>query len=465
MASVKSYGATEEVTGSCHLLEIDGTRIMIDCGMFQGMEEELNSRPFDFNPKEIDYLLVTHGHLDHVGRIPKLVKEGFEGKIYATSATMDLAEIILRDSAKIMSEDFQTRYRKVLHKGQESKLSKPLYDPLDVEKTFEVTEWFNPEYDKYYDLCEGISYRYRNAGHILGSAFIEISYMEDGLSRTVVFSGDIGNSNRLILPDLEENSKADTLFVETTYANREHQSIELTIDSFKEIIIKTLNANANVLIPSFAVERTQEILYILRDMYHSGELPKCKVFLDSPMATRATDVYRNYAEELSQNCQENVKEDGTVFNFDSLIYTETPEASKKINETKNRAIIIAGSGMCNGGRIVHHFKHRIWDKRNALIFVGYQAEGTLGREILNGVAWIEVFGEDIIVQASVHIINGFSAHADQKGILKWIDTMKKLKKVFLIHGEKDAQKVFKDVLQEQKNLQTQIVQYNKEVKF
>jgi len=196
MATVRSYGATKEVTGSCHVFKVGGVKIMIDCGMFQGSDEDKNEEAFYFEPASIDYLLVTHAHLDHIGRIPKLVKEGFKGKIYATSATMDLAQIILMDSAKIMSEDFQTRYRKALRKGREKKLSKPLYLPLDVEKTFQSIEWVNPEYDKYYDLCEGVSFIYRNAGHILGSAFIELSYMENSDSHTIVFSGDIGNNNR-----------------------------------------------------------------------------------------------------------------------------------------------------------------------------------------------------------------------------------------------------------------------------
>jgi len=459
MATVKSYGATKEVTGSCHILTIDDKNIMIDCGMFQGEDEELNDKAFEFDPKSIDYLLVTHAHLDHVGRIPKLVKEGFNGKIYATSATMDLAQIILMDSAKIMKEDFQTRYKKALRKAKETKLNKPLYEPLDVDKTFNSIEWINPEYDTYYDLCEGVSFIYRNAGHILGSAFIEISYMDRGDSRTIVFSGDIGNDNKLVLPKLETCKQADTLYVETTYGNREHQKISLTIKEFKDVITKTLDANGNVLIPSFAVERTQELLCILRQMYKDGELKKCKVFLDSPMATKATAVYRNYQEELTQSCQDNVSEDGTVFNFDLLRYTETPEASKGINNIKSRAIIIAGSGMCNGGRITHHFKHRIWDKKNAVIFVGYQAEGTLGREIVNGTQWINVFGEDIIVKASIHTINGFSAHADQKGILNWIKPMHQLKKVFLVHGELESQKVFKEVLKEKLNLDAHIVSY------
>ncbi len=463
MANITSYGATQEVTGSCHILEINGINLMIDCGMFQGNEEEENRKAFDFKPKEIDYIFITHAHLDHVGRIPKLIKEGFSGKIYATQATMDLAEIILLDSAKIMSEDFQTRYRKVLRKGNASKLTTPLYDTLDVEKTFQVIEWINPDYDIPYDVCKNISVNYRNAGHILGSAFIEITYTKNDTPKTIIFSGDIGNDNKLILPILAKPSNAQTLYVETTYANREHQSIALSIEEFKSVIIKTLNADGNVLIPSFAVERTQELLCILREMYHNGELPRCSVFLDSPMASKATEVYRTYKEELSQKCQNNVLQDGTVFNFESLSYTETPLASKKINETKNRAIIIAGSGMCNGGRIVHHFKHRIWDSKNVLIFVGYQAENTLGREIINGAKWITVFGEKMIVKASIHTINGFSAHADQKGLLTWISSIDTLEKVFLIHGEKEVQKVFKEVLKKRLNLPAHIVKYNETI--
>ncbi len=463
MASVKSYGATKEVTGSCHVFKVDGVKIMIDCGMFQGEDENKNEEAFYFEPASIDYLLVTHAHLDHVGRIPKLVKEGFKGKIYATAATMDLAQIILMDSAKIMSEDFQTRYRKALRKGRETKLSKPLYEPLDVDKTFQGIEWVNPEYDKYYDICEGISFIYRNAGHILGSAFIELSYMEKGDSHTIVFSGDIGNNNGLVMPNLDKCDASQALYVETTYGNREHQSIDLTIKEFKKVVIKTLENKGNVLIPSFAVERTQELLCLLREMHASGELPKCKVFLDSPMATKATAVYRSYAQELTNKCQKNVKEDGTVFNFDSLIYTETPEASKGINDIKSRAIIIAGSGMCNGGRITHHFKHRIWDKRNAVVFVGFQAQGTLGREIVEGTKWINIFGEDIIVKSSIHTINGFSAHADQDGILEWISKIKKLKKVFLVHGEYESQKVFKKVLKKKLGLDAHIVGFKEKI--
>ena len=464
MAIVTSYGATQEVTGSCHILEVDGKKIMIDCGMFQGMEEEQNQGPFGFKASEIDYLLVTHAHLDHVGRIPKLVKEGFCGKIYATVATQELGYIILLDSAKIMNEDFATKYKKAARKAIEKKLLPPLYGPLDVQSTFDM-QWINPEYGEYFDICEGISAVYRNAGHILGAAFIEISYMEDSKSHTIVFSGDIGNSNNIVLSNLQKCKKADTLYVETTYGDRNHKTFNETIIEFKEVVIKTLKANGNVLIPSFAIERTQELLYILRDMYNRKELPKCKVFLDSPMATKTTDVYSNYSELLSDGCQQNIKENGTVFDFEALAYTETPEASKAINEIAGGTIIIAGSGMCDGGRITRHFKHRIWEANNAVIFVGYQAVGTLGREIVDGAEWINIYNEDIIVKASIHTINGFSAHADQEGILKWISKIKNLKKVFLVHGEKESQTHFKEVLKKELNLDAHIVAFKEKIQL
>lgn len=464
MATVTSYGATQEVTGSCHILEVDGRKIMIDCGMFQGMEEEQNQGPFGFKASEIDCLLVTHAHLDHVGRIPKLVKEGFCGKIYATVATQELAYIILLDSAKIMNEDFATKYKKAARKAIEIKLLPPLYGPLDVQATFNM-QWINPEYDEYFDIGEGVSVIYRNAGHILGAAFIEVSYMEDATSHTIVFSGDIGNNNNIVLSNLQECKKADVLYVETTYGDRNHKTFDETKAEFKEVVIKTLKANGNVLIPSFAIERTQELLYILREMYDSKELPKCKVFLDSPMAAKTTDVYSNYSELLNDGCQQNIKENGTVFDFDALAYTETPEASKEINEIDGGTIIIAGSGMCDGGRITKHFKQRIWEEKNAVIFVGYQAVGTLGREIVDGAEWINIYNEDIIVKASIHTINGFSAHADQEGILKWISKIKNLKKVFLIHGEKESQTHFKEVLKKELNIDAYIVAFKEKIEL
>jgi len=458
MATVVSYGAAKVVTGSCHLLAIEGgTRILVDCGMFQGQEEERNYGPFDFDPSEVDYLLITHAHLDHVGRIPKLVKEGFAGKIYATRATRDLAEIILLDSAKIMKEDFDTNYRKAQRQGKENAVLEPLYAESDVEDAFELA-WQYMDYEQPVSLKKDIELIYRDAGHILGSAFIEIRYIEHGVEQTIVFSGDIGNDTDIVMKDLSPCPRANYLYVESTYGDREHQSVENTITEFKSVIIKTMRDWGNVLIPSFAVERTQEILCILKQMHMRKELPQCKIFVDSPMATRATEVYRNYSDLLSSECQEIKEHDGAIFDFENLVYTLDVEASKAINDVDTRAIIIAGSGMCSGGRILHHFKNRLWNKKNAVIFVGYQAIGTLGRNIVDGARWIKIYHEDILIKASIHTINGFSAHADQKGIVKWISQIEDLKRIYLIHGEEDKQMILRSVLENVLHAKAHIVE-------
>ncbi len=448
MATVISYGAAKVVTGSCHLLELeDGKRILIDCGMFQGREEHRNSINFAFDPTTVDYLLVTHAHLDHVGRIPKLVKEGFTGVLVATHATRDLAEVIMLDSAKIMKEDYLTLYKKAERRGKENEVPLPLYKEEDVEATFLLPS-FKPNYDESFELCDGVTVTYRNAGHILGSAFIEIRYKEGNhAEKTIVFSGDIGNDNDMVLPDLSGCDKADSLYVESTYGDRNHQGAIESLEEFKNVVNNTLNNWGNVLIPSFAIERTQEILCLLKEMYDKGDLPECKIFLDSPMASKATDIYNKYAEELlSDKCQNIKKRDGTVFDFEYLKYTQNVEESKAINNEKYRTIIIAGSGMCTGGRILHHFKNRLWNRKNAVIFVGYQAEGTLGRRIVDGAKWIKIYHEDIRLKASRHTINGFSAHADQTTILDWIKNIKDLQHIFLIHGEEEKQEILKEVL-------------------
>ncbi|ADV46216.1 RNA-metabolising metallo-beta-lactamase [Nitratifractor salsuginis DSM 16511] len=462
MAILESHGADEVVTGSCHLLKLEnGMRILVDCGMYQGREEPRNWEPFGFNPKKVDALLVTHAHLDHVGRIPKLVKEGFRGPIYATEATFELANIVLLDSAKLMEEDYRTRYKKAQRRGEEKDVRPPLYTVEDVENV-----WLRPtihvKYGKWFRVGKGVRARYRNAGHILGSAFIEIEYTEGEGKKRIVFSGDLGNKVEVVMPRIEHAKIADNLVIESTYGDRDHRPLKESIKEFKKVVRDTLLNRGNVIIPSFAIERTQDLLCVLKQMYKDKELPYCKVFLDTPMGIRTTNVFNKYVDQLSPRCQKFYKEDGEVFQFPGLIFTPEVEDSKRINDVARGAIIIAGSGMCTGGRILHHFKHQIWNRRNAVIFVGYQAEGTIGREIVEGAKWIKIYHEDIRVRASIHTINGFSAHADQDELIDWMKAFKRLGNVFLVHGELEKQLVLKKVMKKRMKKEPIIVEEGKD---
>jgi metallo-beta-lactamase family protein len=403
MSFISSFGAVKVVTGSCHLLSLkDGKKILIDCGMFQGENEKRNAATFDFNPEDINWLILTHAHLDHVGRAPLLFKNGFRGEIIATRSTLDLASVILLDSAHLMKENYYQRFKKAQRCGEENKVMQPLYSSLEVESFFSLKKQYM-KYTKSIQLDKDVSITFYDAGHILGSAFVEISFVEDGIEKKIVFSGDLGNKNDFLLPPLVDAKEADALYIECTYGDREHKSMDDSIIELKEIVIRTLKNGGNVLIPSFAVDRTQELLCILKQMYLDSELPECRIFLDSPMAIRATRIYNKYVEDLSQECQEFMEESGSIFDFADLEYIQTPEESKKINDVTSEAIIIAGAGMCNGGRILHHFKHRLWNEKNAVIFVGFQANGTLGRKIVEGTKFIELYGEKIKVNASIQV--------------------------------------------------------------
>ena len=458
MAFVESFGAAKVVTGSCHLLSLqDGKKILIDCGMFQGENEERNSEPFDFNPADISYLILTHAHLDHVGRSPLLYKNGFRGEVITTKSTLDLASVILLDSAHLMKENYYHNFKKAQRCGKEKAVLQPLYTPLDVESFLTLPKTYT-KYKETIELDENLKVTFHNAGHILGSAFIEISFLEDGMQKHVVFSGDIGNKHDFLLPQLVDGKEADALYIETTYGDMEHKNMEDSISELKEIVINTLKNDGNVLIPSFAVDRTQELLCIFKQMHIDGELPrKCRIFLDSPMAIRATRLYNKYVDELSEECQDFMEESGSIFDFANLEYVQTKDESKKINEVVSGAIIIAGAGMCNGGRIVHHFKHRLWNDKNAVVFVGFQAKQTLGREIVEGAEFIELNHEKIIINATIHTVNGFSAHADQRQLIEWMGSFERLESIYLIHGEEDAQTLFRKEVFKRMNKRAHIV--------
>lgn len=459
MASVTSYGAAETVTGSCHLLKIGPIQILIDCGMFQGDGgSERNYEDFGFDPAEIDFLIITHAHLDHIGRVPKLIKEGFKGKIIATKPTHDIANIMLLDSAKIIKEEYRTLRRKALRRGDEESILEPLYTEDHVKEVFSKN-WHLLEYFETYKLPKHIKVTLANAGHIMGSSFAIIDYQEEKTTKRVVFSGDIGSPHRLIIDPLDKTEEGDVLFIESTYGDREHKPIKQSVEEFKQVVISTLERDGNVLIPSFALERTQEILWLLHEMYEKNELPVCQVFLDSPLATKATRLYNKYPINLNDEVEYQALKDKDPFSFPSLEVTSTREESILINKVKNRALIIAGSGMCNGGRIVHHLKHRLWNSNNSVIFAGFQVEGTRGRRIIDGEKYVRINGEDIVVKAQIHTINGFSAHADQNDLLEWIGNFKELKKIYLIHGEADKMELFSDAIKERFGYNAEIIKY------
>ncbi|HIQ47413.1 MAG TPA: MBL fold metallo-hydrolase [Sulfurovum sp.] len=463
MATLQSFGAAEVVTGSCHLLQLqNGINLLIDCGMFQGEVEERNYTPFGFDPEAVDFLLITHGHLDHVGRIPKLVKEGFRGTIVTQSSTMDLAEVVMLDAAHLMKEGYKTQYRKAQRIGKEKEVKKVLYEESDVRRVFQRPMIF-ASYDEQIDLGNGVFVNFKNAGHILGSSIIQVIFEEEGTKKTLVFSGDLGNNDELVMPLPDIVEEANSLFIESTYGDRNHKGVSESDRELQQVILNTFEQKGNVLIPSFAIERTQEILCLLKQMYERGELPVCQVFLDSPMAIRATEIYKKYHEELNESCNRFLERDGTIFDFPYLYYTARIQDSMKINEEESRCIIIAGAGMCNGGRILQHFKHRLWNDKNAVVFVGYQVQGTLGRQLVDGAKKVTIYGEEIIVKAKIHTINGFSAHADQDGLIAWMDKFQKLENIFLIHGERDKQEIFQKEIEKRLHKKSHIVKYAEKI--
>jgi len=441
---ITPYGGVEGVTGSCFLVETGASRFLIDCGFFQGEENSRNSKGFPFNVQNLDAVFLTHAHLDHSGRLPLLIKNGFRGRILCTDVTASLTKIMLLDAAKVMEEDYHSQMKKALRRGEKAK--DPLYTEEDVVKTADY--FYALPYHKPYSLNGDATITLRDAGHILGSAFVEVVVNEGGTTKKVIFSGDLGNRNKPIVKDPEKPSDADVVFIETTYGDREHKNFDETYKEFENAIHYAFSKGGNILIPSFALERAQELLYILREMYLQKKLPPCRVFLDSPLAILATNLFRKHLEYFDDEAQKVIKAGGDPFYFPYLIFSKSTEDSKAINNIKGRAIIIAGSGMCNGGRILHHLKHNLWDEKNCVIFIGFQAKGTLGRQIVEGEKTVYIYGEPIKVAAKICTINGFSSHADRKILINWLTSINSLSQVFLIHGEKATKQTFKKELEQ-----------------
>lgn len=416
------YGAARTVTGSCFLLE-NGEKLLVDCGMFQGSVEKRNYRNFSFDPSEIDFLALTHSHLDHIGLLPKLVSKGFNGKIYTTEATRDIAKYMLYDAAKIQEEEAHTESKKKVRRGKPP--LEPLYTSEDVEDCFKL-KWKSVNHGERVHLGS-TSIKFHRAGHVLGSAFMEIDS-----GKKFVFSGDLGEEDKLIIKDPEYPPQANYLIVESTYGDRNHKSVDESIEELRDAINHTFEAGGNVLIPSFALERTQEILYVLNMLYREGKIPECQIFLDSPLAIDITKVFISHPELY--NLETNDVKGKNPFAVPRLKYTKDVEDSKKINEVKRNAIIIAGSGMCTGGRIKHHLKHNLWRKECSVVLVGYMAKGTLGRRLVDGARTVRVYGDRIAVKSRIFTINGFSAHAGKDYLVRWSRACN-ADRTFVAHGE------------------------------
>lgn len=463
---IKFCGASSGVTGSCHLLTTENHKILLDCGQFQGgkSQEALNAEPFPFDPAEVECVILSHAHIDHCGRIPLLVKRGFRGKIYCTDATADLLDVMLKDSGYIHEKDAERQSRKALRAG------KPPVEPLyTYNDAVEALQYVEPVlYNQLIELNENMKIVFNDAGHILGSAITELWITEDGKESKIVFSGDLGMIDRPILRDPTIIKKADYVIMETTYGNRNHPENSTSINQLLDIVLKTIKRGGNVVIPSFAVGRTQEIIFEFNRFYeehpeYRDQLDKVKVYVDSPMATTATEMFRKNAQVFDEETKAYIMRGDNPLDFKNLKFTRTTAESQALNMDRSPKIIISASGMCEAGRIRHHLKHNLWDARSSVVFVGYQAEGTLGKLLVEGTKDITLFGEAVHVNAEIYNLEGFSGHADQNGLFAWISGFrKKPRQVFLVHGEEDSKKDFAKLISDKLGYDPVVVLENSE---
>ena len=436
---ISFHGADRGVTGSCHLVECAGKRILVDCGLYQGGREldEENAEPFGFDPAGIDFLLLTHAHLDHCGRIPLLVRRGFQGEIVTTAASRELARLVLLDSAHLQEEDAARRARTAARRGEEHP-AEPLYRVLDALDSFDRFGR-SVRYGTPLELAGGIRASFLDAGHILGSACILLELEEGARRRRVLFSGDLGNSGRPILRDPSPPPAVDVVVMETTYGDRLHRPLGPSVEELHEAVRDTFRRGGNVIIPTFALERAQEILYYLREGVEGGRLPRTtQVFLDSPMAISATEIFKRHPECYDAETSELFRQGHDPFQLPGLHFTRETAESMAINRIEAGAVVLAGSGMCTGGRVRHHLKNHLWRRQSSVVFVGYAARGTPARQIIDGAREVPILGESIPVRARIHTINGFSAHADRDELLAWHAQASPTATTFLVHGEEDT---------------------------
>ena len=462
--SLHFLGAAQNVTGSRFLLKTNGHRFLIDCGMHQ--ERELRSRdwdPFPVPPSSIDAVLITHAHLDHCGYLPKLVREGFQGPIYSTRSTAEIMRISLLDSAHLQESDAEHKRRRHQREGRKGPHPEiPLYTVEDAEKCFDL---FKPvRYKQEQVLGNGVSASYFDAGHILGSAMIAIDVQSNGEKRRILFSGDIGRWDRPILRDPTTFEQADYIIMESTYGNRTHGNVADIENELQKVIENTVRERGNIVVPSFAIERAQEVLYHMNDLLNANRIPHVLVFLDSPMAIKVTEVFRKHQELFDEETLELLRDSRNPFDFPSLVTVDTTDHSKALNYLGGTGMIIAGSGMCTGGRVKHHLVNNITRPESTILFVGYQAYGTLGRQIVDGAEEVRIFGERYPVRAHIEQIHGFSAHADQNELLRWLSSIENTpRKVFVVHGEKESAHAFAALLTEKRGWNVAVPGYRDEV--
>lgn len=432
-ARITFLGAVGEVTGSSYLIESGRSKVLVDCGMHQGLDaDRKNMEPFSFSPSDLDAVILTHAHIDHSGRLPLLVRQGFKGDIWATDPTIDLANILLRDTVRLMAEEAEWKNKKNLRRGL--KPIKPIYDEKDVEDTLRRFRYAN--YDDRVSAADDVSVRFRDSGHIVGASIIELWVGDDPLK--IVFSGDIGPENTVIEKPPTVIEEADYVIIESTYGDRSHRSLEDTRTEFRAEMQRALTDGGKILIPTFVVDRAQRVLYELLLLQRSGSVPKMPpIYFDSPMGAKTTQIYDKYMNLFSREMQDMARSGQNPFSPDGLIFTSSVAESRAINEV-DHAIVLAGSGMCSGGRIIHHLKHSLWDSRCNVFFVGYQARGTLGRRLVDGEKSLRIAGEDITVGARLHTIGGFSAHGDRSDLLSWASHFDRGTSFFVTHGEPNS---------------------------
>ncbi|MBL7106616.1 MAG: MBL fold metallo-hydrolase [Phycisphaerae bacterium] len=460
---IRFLGAAQNVTGSRHLVEVNGIKVLIDCGLYQ--ERQFVDRNWDTFPvaaNQIDAVLLTHAHLDHCGLLPKLVKEGFRGKIYGTTATCEIANIILMDSAKLQEEDAEYKNRRHKKEGRDMPEAKPLYTIEDAQQC--ITHFSAVPYREEIEIGNGVKATLYDAGHVLGSSIIRLKAVDGNEERIIIFSGDIGRPDRPIVCDPTVFEKADYVLIESTYGDRVHQDTADIKSLIAETVNETKARGGNIIVPSFALERSQELLYYINELISEDRIPHLMVFLDSPMASKITKVFSHHPEMFDKDMQQLIAEHGSPFKFAGLKVVEKTAESKAINHIHGTVMVIAGSGMCTGGRVKHHLVNNIGDEKNTIMFVGYQAVGTLGRRIVEGEKRVRILGAKYNVKAKIARIHGFSAHADKNELLAWLKELKEPpRKVFVVHGEMSSANKFAQFVRESTGWDVMVPKYKDEV--